>query len=141
MLEAAFHDGMAAPETIDADLAALRTRFWIATSLHTDPNNFVYYGNRKGQAFGLWRFNQQDAELRYKLQADQPRMFSRFSGIYGALGTPVCEKKLFDPRTRPCYKAGETNSSYAWTSIYIDFTTDELVATQARRVLDPHGEL
>jgi diguanylate cyclase (GGDEF)-like protein len=141
VLEAAFPDGMAAPENIDSDLTALRTRFWIATSLHTDPNNYVYYGNRKGQAFGLWRFNQQDAELRYKLLADQPRMFSRFSGIYGELGAPVFEKKLFDPRTRPWYKAGETSTSYTWTSIYIDFTTGELVATRARRVLDPKGEL
>ena len=141
VLEAAFPNGMSAPESIDADLAALRTRFWIATSLHTDPNNFVYYGNRHGQAFGLWRFNQQDAELRYKLEADQPRMFSRFTGIYGKLGTPVLEKKLFDPRTRPWYKAGETSTSYTWTSIYIDFTTAELVATRARRVLDGKDEL
>ena len=141
VLEAAFPNGMAAPESIDADLAALRTRFWIATSLHTDPNNYVYYGNRKGQGFGLWRFNQQDAELRYKLQADQPRKFSRFSGINGALQSPTFEKKIFDPRTRPWYKAGETSESYTWTSIYIDFTTAELVATRARRVLDPQGGL
>jgi hypothetical protein len=93
VLEAAFPNGMAAPERIDADLAAMRTRFWIATSLHTDPNNFVYYGNRNGQAFGLWRFNQQDAELRYKLQADQPRQFSRFSGIDGPLQSPTFEKR------------------------------------------------
>lgn len=141
VLEAAFPNGMAAPDVIDADLAALRTRFWIATSLHTDPNNFVYYGNRHGQAFGLWRFNQQDAELRYKLQADQPRMFSRFSGINGALEAPTFEKKIFDPRTRPWYIAGETSASYTWTSIYIDFTTAELIATRSRRVLDTKGGL
>lgn len=141
VLEAAFPNGMAAPETIDAELGALRTRFWIATSLHTDPNNFVYYGNRNGQAFGLWRFDQQDAELRYKLQADQPRKFSRFSGIDGVLEAPTFEKKIFDPRTRPWYRAGVTSSSYTWTSIYIDFTTAELVATRARRVLDKQGNL
>ena len=139
VLEAAFPNGMAAPERIDADLDALRTRFWIATSLHIDPNNFVYYGNQEGQAFGLWRYNLQEAELRYKLQADQPRMFSRFSGIYGPLAQPTYEKKIFDPRTRPWYKAGETSSSYTWTSIYIDFTTAELVATRARRVLNEQG--
>lgn len=141
VLEAAFPNGMVASESIDAELSALRTRFWIATSLHTDPNNFVYYGNRKGQAIGLWRYNAQDAELRYKLQADQPRSFSRFSGIYGALQPPTFEKKIFDPRTRPWYKAGETSTSYTWTSIYIDFTTAELVATRARRVLDTQGGL
>ena len=45
VLEAAFPNGMAAPASIDTELAALRTRFWIATSLHMDPNNYVYYGS------------------------------------------------------------------------------------------------
>ncbi len=139
VLEAAFPNGMAAPKAIDADLAAMRTRFWIATSLHIDPNNYVYYGNESGQAFGLWRFNMQDAELRYKLRADQPRTLSRFSGINGALGVAALEEKMFDPRSRPWYKAGATNNSTTWTSIYIDFRTAELVATRARRVLDSHG--
>lgn len=139
VLEAAFPNGMAAPDLIDGELAALRTRFWIATSLHLDPNNYVYYGNQHGQAFGLWRFNQQDAELRYKLQADQPRQLRRFSGINGELESPAVEQKIFEPRSRPWYKAGETSNSHTWTSIYIDFRNAELVATRARRVLDAKG--
>ena len=139
VLEAAFPNGMAAPDSIDAELPTLRTRFWIATSLHLDPNNYVYYGNQKGQAFGLWRFNMQDAELRYKLHADQPRTLSRFTGINGTLMQPTLEEKVFEPRTRPWYKAGETSASHTWTSIYIDFRNAELVATRARRVLDSQG--
>jgi diguanylate cyclase (GGDEF)-like protein len=139
VLEAAFPNGMAAPESIDDELPALRTRFWIATSLHLDPNNYVYYGNQRGQAFGLWRFNQQDAELRYKLQAGQPRLLSRFTGINGELSPPTVEEKVFEPRARPWYKAGETSASHTWTSIYIDFRNAELVATRARRVLDAEG--
>jgi hypothetical protein len=61
---------------IDTELPALRTRFWIATSLHIDPNNYVYYGNQNGQGFGLWRFNMRDAELRYKLRADDLLKFA-----------------------------------------------------------------
>ena len=57
VLEAAFPDGMPAAPSIDADVQALRTRFWIATSLHTDPNNYVYYGNRLGQGIGLFRLS------------------------------------------------------------------------------------
>lgn len=139
VLEAAFPNGMAAPTSIDNELAALRTRFWIATSLHIDPNNYVYYGNQRGQAFGLWRYNLQEAELRYKLQADQPRQLRRFTGINGELQAPTIEGKIFEPRSRPWYKAGETSSSHTWTSIYIDFRTAELVATRARRVLDARG--
>lgn len=135
VLEAAFPNGMAVPDSIEGEFAALRTRFWIATSLHLDPNNYVYYGNKKGQAFGLWRFNAQDAELRYKLQPDHMRKLSRFTGINGALGDTTVESKLFEPRSRPWYIAGETSTSHTWTSIYIDFRTAELVATRARRVL------
>lgn len=141
VLEAAFPNGMAAPDSIDADLAAMRTRFWIATSLHIDPNNYVYYGNQRGQAFGLWRFNQQDAELRLKLKPELPRQLMRFTGINGELGAPVLEDKIFEPRARPWYKAGETARSHTWTSIYIDFRNADLVATRARRVLDAKGLL
>ncbi|MBP6853701.1 MAG: sensor domain-containing diguanylate cyclase, partial [Rhodoferax sp.] len=57
VLEAAFPDGMPTAPMIDADLQSLRTRFWIATSLHTDPNNYVYFGNRFGQGIGLFRLS------------------------------------------------------------------------------------
>jgi len=139
VLEAAFPNGMAAPESIVGELDALRTRFWIATSLHLDPNNYVYYGNLRGEFFGLWRFNVQDAELRIKRQADKPRQIYRFSGINGTLSAPDNEQKMFEPRARPWYKAGESNNSHTWTSIYIDFRNAELVATRARRVLDGEG--
>ena len=141
VLEAAFPNGMPASPTIDADLDTLRTRFWIATSLHLDPNNYVYYGNRQGQFIGLWRFNAQDAELRVKLKAERPRDLFQFQGINGALGTGKTEDRLFDPRVRPWYKAGADRESHTWTAIYIDFRTSELVATRARRVLDANGEL
>ena len=141
VLEAAFPNGMAVPDSIDAELPALRARFWVATSLHLDPNNYVYYGNRKGQFFGLWRFNSDDAELRLKLHAEAPRALFRFSGINGALGQPSDEEKMFEPRERPWYKAGAVSPTHTWTAIYIDFRTAELVATRARRVLDLRGAL
>ncbi|KXB31997.1 diguanylate cyclase [Dechloromonas denitrificans] len=140
VLEAAFPNGMAAPDSIVGELDTLRTRFWIATSLHLDPNNYVYYGNLRGEFFGLWRFNGQDAELRIKRQAEKPRQIYRFSGINGALSAPDNEEKMFEPRARPWYKAGESNNSHTWTSIYIDFRNAELVATRARRVLDGQGD-
>jgi diguanylate cyclase (GGDEF)-like protein len=141
VLEAAFPNGMVAPAGIDRELDDLRGRFWIATSLHLDPNNYVYYGNRQGQFFGLWRHSIQDGELRVKLQAEAPRGFQRFSGINGTLSAPQLETRVFDPRVRPWYKAGAANLSHTWTSIYIDFRTSELVATRARRVLGASGEV
>ncbi len=141
VLEAAFPNGMVAPKAIDASLDELRTRFWIATSLHLDPNNYVYYGSREGQFLGLWRFSQQDAELRVKLVAAEPRRLHRFSGINGTLAAPTLETSIFEPRSRPWFKAGANSQSHTWTSIYIDYRTTELVATRARRVLAANGEL
>lgn len=140
-LEAAFPNGMAAPPDIRSDLTNLRTRFWIATSLHIDPNNYVYYGNRAGQGFGLYRHSLTEGELRVKYEAAEMRSYYRFTGIDGALNFHSREKKLFDPRVRPWYKAGETAGSDIWTSVYIDFGTQELVATRARRVLSADGAL
>jgi diguanylate cyclase (GGDEF)-like protein len=141
VLEAAFPNGMPAPARIDDELGELRSRFWIATSLHLDPNNYVYYGNRLGQFFGLWRHSAEEGELRTKLQAEAPRGFQRFTGINGAPTPPVPETRVFDPRVRPWYKAGAASPAHTWTSIYIDFRTSELVATRARRVLGVDGEV
>ena len=141
VLEAAFPEGMVAPENIETRFDELRTRFWIATSLHLNPNNYVYYGSRHGQFFGLWRDSVREGELRVKIDPHSPRTLYRFTGIDGALSDPVLETKVFDPRERPWYRAGETHPSSTWTSIYIDFRTAELVATRARRVLDARGDL
>ncbi|MCP5286837.1 MAG: diguanylate cyclase [Burkholderiaceae bacterium] len=139
VLEAAFPRGVAAPADIDAEMAALRTRFWLATSVHREPNNYAYYGDRQGHFFGLWRHDEQAAELRLRRDGHGPRSIHRFSGIAGDLGAPEVEKRIFDPRERPWFKAGESNALHTWTSIYIDFRTEALVATRARRVLDAQG--
>lgn len=141
VLDVAFPPELAAPERIETHFDQLRTRFWIATSLYTDPNNYVYYGSRQGQFFGLWRHSRHDAELRVKLDPAGPRSFYRFTGIDGPLSTPIVEARVLDPRERPWYKVGETHPGYAWTPVYIDFSSQELVATSARPVFDAQGNL
>ena len=141
VLETAFPKGMAAPLTVAGDLAALRTRFWLATSVHRNPNNYAYYGSNDGEFFGLWRHSESEAELRLRLLGSGPRSIARFTGINGPLQTAVAEQKVFEPRDRPWFKAGQDASNQTWTSIYIDFKTAELVATRARRVDDAQGRL
>ena len=140
VLETAFPQGVAAPASITGDLQALRTRFWLATSVHRDPNNYAYYGDKAGRFFGLWRHSEMDAELRLRSQGTGPRSIQRFSGISGALQPAVVEERIFDPRQRPWYRAAQAGSAATWTSIYIDFKTTELVATRARRVDDAAGQ-
>jgi diguanylate cyclase (GGDEF)-like protein len=140
VLETAFPSGVYAPTSVEKDLDSLRTRFWLATSVHRDPNNYAYYGDRSGHFFGLWRFSDTEAELRLKTDSTSPRRIFHFAGIRGALEQPKIESQLYDPRERPWYKAGQGVSAHTWTSIYIDFKTLELVGTRARRVNSPSGE-
>lgn len=134
VLEAAFPQGVPAPADVATDIDALRTRFWLATSMHRDPNNYAYYGDRQGRFFGLWRHSASDAELRLRLRGEGPRRIHRFSGIRGELGPAQDEQRIFDPRERPWFRAAERVATPTWTSIYIDFRTAELVATRTRRV-------
>lgn len=139
VLEAAFPEGIAAPASMASELDELRTRFWVATSLHRDPNNYVYYGNREGQFIGLYRLSDEDAELRFKQFEGETRTLFRYRGIGGHLEFSSREKRVFDPRQRPWYEAGLHSPSHTWTAVYIDFRTLDLVATRARRVLDADG--
>lgn len=138
VLEAAFPRGTTAPQDLAAELPLLRTRFWLATSVHLDPNNYAYFGDREGRFFGLWRYSETEAELRLRLQGQGPRSIRHFSGIDGELGAPALETRIFEPRERPWYKAALANA-HTWTAIYIDFKTAELVCTRARRVDDAVG--
>ena len=140
VLETAFPDGVFAPESVAKDTANLRTRFWLATSVHRDSNNYAYYGDRNGHFFGLWRYSETEAELRLRTDSSSPRKVYHFTGIGGALEAPRTEEQIFDPRERPWYKAGQSARIQTWTSIYIDFKTLELVGTRARRVNDATGE-
>jgi diguanylate cyclase (GGDEF)-like protein len=140
VLETAFPKDIPAPESVKQDLDALRTRLWLATTIHRDPNNYAYYGNRKGQFIGLWRFSETEAELRLRTEPDTPRSSYRFSHMRGELKEAVLESRPYDPRERPWFKAGQAASAQTWTSIYIDFKTLQLVGTRARRVNNAAGE-
>ena len=140
VLDTAFPPDIPAPKSIMTDLDALRQRFWLATTVHLDPNNYAYYGNRSGQFIGLWRFSKTEAELRLRPESEGPRSIYQYSTIRGELKNPVPEQRIFDPRDRPWYKAGQGVKTQTWTSIYIDFKTLNLVGTRARRVNGVNGE-
>ena len=141
VLDVAFPEGIAAPARLADQIPALRTRFWQATSVHRELNNYAYYGDEAGHFFGLWRDSANEAQLRLRTSGSGPRSLYRFTGIQGALAPPTVEDKVFEPRERPWYRAGRITRNETWTSIYIDFRTTELVATRARRVPAADGSL
>ncbi|MFV0681049.1 diguanylate cyclase domain-containing protein [Ottowia sp.] len=135
VLEAAFPVGVRAPQRYDAaDIAELRERFWIATSIHRTPHNYAYYGDTQGRFFGLMRHADDSAELRLRLTGDTARALHDFKGIRGALGPAQTEAQMFEPRQRPWFKLGLQAEHNTWSPIYIDFRSHELVTTFVRRV-------
>jgi diguanylate cyclase (GGDEF)-like protein len=140
VLEAAFPMGMPAPTAFDDKaLAAMRLRFWIATSIHRDPNNYAYYGDQDGRFYGVLRSGDNDAEVRMRRAGEGMRSIYKFSGIDGELQTPSVETRVYDPRERPYYGIAQKTNRHLWTPIYIDFRNNELVTTRVRRVNDAKG--
>lgn len=139
-LETAFPAGIAVQKDIRADFEKIRTRLWTASTLYLDPNNYVYYGNRAGQAIGLYRESIDTGELRVKFTPEEHRTFYEIDGINDEPQFSSIEEVNFDPRIRPWFQAGLSNSDDIWTSVYIDFRTHNLVATRARRVQGENGE-
>jgi diguanylate cyclase (GGDEF)-like protein len=141
VLETAFPRGMTAPDSIEADLDNIRTRLWTATSLHPGLNNYVYYGNRAGQAVGLYRLSADEVEMRVKYQAAEHRKRYLINGIAGKPSFSSTEEQLFDPRQRPWYRAAVEARDDIWTPVYIDFGTRDLITTRARSVPGSNGAI
>jgi diguanylate cyclase (GGDEF)-like protein len=141
VLEAAFPTGLPVPDIVEQELTPLRERFWLATSVHRDPNNYAYYGDRHGHFIGLWRFSELEAELRLRTADTGPRTLYRVSGITGALRSPVTEDKVFEPRERPWYQSALASpAALGWTPVYVDFKTQDLIVTRTKRVVNDVGE-
>ncbi|MFT2110492.1 diguanylate cyclase domain-containing protein [Marinomonas sp. 2405UD68-3] len=139
-LETAFPAGIHIQKDIQIDFETLRTRLWTASSLYLDPNNYVYYGNRAGQAIGLYRDSINTGELRVKFTPEEHRRFYTVDGINGEPQFSFIEEKNFDPRVRPWFQAAWDNVDDIWTSVYIDFRTHNLISTRARRIQGEDGE-
>lgn len=141
VLDVAFPNGLPVPTALDDRQTELRQRLWLATSVHRHPHHYVYYGNQQGQFIGLWRFSEQEAELRLRASGQGPRTLYRVSGIQGPLRAPVTEDKVFDPRQRPWFETTLARpQARGWTPVYVDFKTQELVLTRTRRIVNDVGE-
>lgn len=141
VLEAAFPNGVFVSSDLNDDVAGLRNRFWVATSIHTNPNNYVYFANPAGQNFGLIRHTQSEGELRFKMKPESNRSLFFFTGANGESTYLRDEDKFYDPRTRPWYQVGMKTKENTWTPPYIDFRTNELIVTRVRQVLSKDGEI
>ena len=141
VLEAAFPSGQPVHSDISEHVQSLVSRLWMATSLHTQPNDYVYYGNVAGQGIALKRQQPALGQLRLKTLASDHRSYFKVTGIHAKPVYEYTESTLFDPRQRPWFKLAAESTGSIWTPVYIDFSAQDLVLTRARRILSPHGKL
>lgn len=140
-LDAVFPDGMKAPVSLEMESENLRNRMWVAASLNPDPNNYVYYGNSRGQFAGVVRQADGSGEWRSSHSATTPRGFQRFAGLNAPLEKAIVESRLYDPRQRPWYRRALEVKKPAWSPVYVDFRSGELVATRVKPVFDAAGQI
>lgn len=140
VLEAAFPQDQPVATDIGAQLTAIRSRLWTATSLYGKMGVYVHYGNLAGQGIGLLRQDSELGELRLKTRAGDFRNYYSIAGMRDAPVLRQQESKLFDPRTRPWFTLARDHEGHIWTPVYIDFNAEDLVITRSRRVLSGKGE-
>ncbi len=141
VLEAAFPSGQSVPADIRGHIPALISRLWVASSLHTRPNDYVYYANVAGQGIALKRLAPELGQLRLKTQAGEHRSYFRLTGMHAEPVYESTETHLFEPRQRPWFKLAAESAEVIWTPAYIDFSAKDLVLTRARRILSGKGRL
>ena len=141
VLDAVFPDGMKAPTSLDAEKENLRDRMWVAASLNPDPNNYVYYGNRDGRFAGVVRNPDGSGEWRSGQGSTTPRSMFRFAGLGAPLESPTLEMRRYDPRERPWYKKALEVKAPAWSPVYVDNRTGELVATRVKPIRNAKDEI
>ncbi|MBS3019001.1 hypothetical protein DJFAAGMI_01740 [Comamonas sp. PE63] len=141
VLEAAFPSGEPVPADIRDHIPALISRLWVASSLHTQPNDYVYYANVAGQGIALKRLAPELGQLRLKTQASEHRSYFKVAGMHAEPAYESTEINLFEPRQRPWFKLAAESPDVIWTPAYIDFSAKDLVLTRARRILSSQGRL
>ena len=140
-LDAVFPDGIKAPVSMEAESENLRNRMWVAASLNPDPNNYVYYGNSRGQFAGVVRHAEGVGEWRSGHSATTPRGVQRFAGLDAPLEKAIVESRLYDPRQRPWYQAALEAKKPTWSPVYVDTRTGELVATRTKPLFNGTGKI
>jgi diguanylate cyclase (GGDEF)-like protein len=123
------------------DFSELEKRMSVATALNSDPNNYVYYGNRQGHFIGVNRTSDQLVEVRVKADAVRPRQFFSVSKANTERKLERTETAIYDPRLRPWYQVALTQQKPSWTNVYVDYTSGELTATRAHPVFNANKEL
>ena len=128
------------PQELDFDpnLQALEAKFWAASGLFMDVNNYVYFGGTDGRFVGVYRVSADEVQVFWR----EPNVSRRDVFRVVAVGdrTTLLRSDQFDPRTRPWYQVAMRADAPVWSKIYNNFSFHYPTITLAKAVFKKDHE-
>ncbi|MDP9109048.1 MAG: HAMP domain-containing protein, partial [Pseudomonadota bacterium] len=119
------------------DLATLEERFWAASGLFIEVNNYVYFCGADGRFVGVNRVKRNFVELYLR----EPGAIGRT--VYAVLQPgdrgKILRSDTYDGRLRPWYRSAAGRTGPVWSEVYNDFSSKEPTITLAKSVY--HADL
>lgn len=120
------------PQAFSDDLALLEPRFWSASGLSMQVNNYVYFGGEDGRFIGINRINKDFVELYLR----EPGAAKRHVYAVTEPGdrSRVLRMDDYDARKRPWYVHAASQKKPVWSPVYADYSSGEPTITLAKPV-------
>lgn len=120
------------------DMYALEDKFWSASGLFMDVNNYVYFGGKDGRFVGVYRISKNEVQLFWRTPEADHRDVYRVTSIGDR--SNLIRKDEFDPRKRPWYQAAMNSETPVWSKIYNNFSFHYPTITLAKAVFQKNHE-
>ena len=125
-------------QDFSADMKSLEEKFWAASGLFMDVNNYVYFGGRDGRFVGVYRISKDMVQLFWREPDWNKRMVFRVNHVGDR--SNVLRTDEFDPRLRPWYKTAQGSDKPVWSKIYNNFSFHFPTITLAKAVYQKDRE-
>lgn len=125
-------------QAFSTDMRALEERFWAASGLFMDVNNYVYFGGKDGRFVGVYRISKDVVQLFWR----EPDWTQRKVYKVNTIGdrSELVRTDQFDPRKRPWYQAAVGSEKPVWSKIYNNFSFHYPTITLAKAVFEKEHE-
>lgn len=125
-------------QAFSTDMRLLEEKFWAASGLFMDVNNYVYFGGSDGRFVGVYRISNGMVQLFWR----EPEWNKRLVYRVGHVGdrAELLRSDAFDPRLRPWYQTARGSEKPVWSKIYNNFSFHYPTITLAKAVYQKNHE-
>ncbi|MBC3877381.1 diguanylate cyclase [Undibacterium sp. FT79W] len=131
-------DRMPKEHVFSTDMHTLEDKFWAASGLFMDVNNYVYFGGKDGRFVGVYRISKRDVQLFWREPEASRRDVYHVTGIGDR--SELIRSDEFDPRKRPWYQTAMRSEKPVWSKIYNNFSFNFPTITLAKAVFQKNHE-